>query len=251
MPLLHPVPRRPERRSESPGATDLLSCIDGRGQIPSRQIHRHPRRHRRRAACAALPGGGLRAGGVGRLFGRDDFPQCLLLRAGKNFRPGVQALRGAGDGLRRQYHGAFVPAFRRPHLDDGHQERHCRIPQNQRLLARCGYRGFDGPAHRRHPPPMGSRARTLEAHCRSERPQRLGGGRERVDGGDLPEYHRRPGLAQQRTKRADRIQLFGGEGTGTALHASDFPEPVVGRAEREPDAPACGQEPVFPERRYY
>ena len=77
---------------------------------------------------------------------------------GKISDPGIQALRGAGDELRRQYHGAFVPALCRPHLDDGHQERDCRIPQNQRLLARCGHRGLNGPADRRHAPPVGRRA---------------------------------------------------------------------------------------------
>lgn len=35
------------------------------------------------------------------------------------------------------------------------------------------------------------------------------------------------------------------------LDASDFSEPVVCRAERVSDAPACGQEPVFPEGRHH
>lgn len=126
------------------------------------------------------------------------------------------------------------------HIDHRHPKRNCRIPQDQLPNARHRHYRLDGPLERRFATTVGSRARAVETHRRSERPEGSRGRREPLDGGDLSGDHREPGLAERREQRAHRVQLLGGQRSGTALHAPHIAQSLLGRARGEPHAAACG-----------
>ena len=127
----------------------------------------------------------------------------------------------------------------------------CQKKGNQRPNARHRHHRLDGPLERRLPPPVGSRARTLEAHRRGERPEGPCCRRECMDGRHVSGDDRKPRLAKRREQRPHGVQLLGGEGARTAMHPPYIAKSVRGRARGQRHASACGKEPVLSQGRYF